>query len=163
MNVLLVAKILLLVSVANCVPLFAKRFFPKNKIRHPVDGGKRLGDGQFLFGPTKTVEGLVSSMAATTLAAYLIGLAIHVGLLVSLGAMVGDLASSFAKRRLGLAPSSKATGLDQIPESLVPSLLTASILSLSAGDIAAIVGVFLCGEIILSWALYQMGLREQPY
>ena len=32
-------------------------------------------------------------------------------------AMVGDLLSSFVKRRLKFQPSSRATGLDQIPES----------------------------------------------
>jgi CDP-diglyceride synthetase len=162
-SLVLAIKILLLVSVANSVPLFAKRFFPEDKIWHPVGGGKRLADGQFLFGPTKTIEGLIFSLAATALAAYLTGLAIYVGLLVSFGAMAGDLGSSFMKRRLGLAPSSKATGLDQIPEALVPSLVAASILPLTAGGIAAIVGVFLCGEMVLSWALYQIGMREQPY
>jgi CDP-2,3-bis-(O-geranylgeranyl)-sn-glycerol synthase len=163
MNMVLAAKVLLLISVANSVPLFAKRVVPADWTWHPVDGGTRLPDGQFLLGPTKTVEGIVFSVAATAFAAHLMGLPIYIGLMVSSGAMVGDLASSFVKRRLGLTPSSRATGLDQIPEALVPSLLAASIMPLAAGDIAAIVGVFLCGEMVLSWALYQIGLREKPY
>ena len=39
-----------------------------------------------------------------------------IGLLVAATAMAGDLLSSFLKRRLALAPSSQAIGLDQIPE-----------------------------------------------
>jgi CDP-2,3-bis-(O-geranylgeranyl)-sn-glycerol synthase len=163
MNVILAAEVLLLISVANSVPLFIRSLVFNSRATHPVDGGIQLPDGRFLFGPTKTVEGLVFSIAATALAAYLMGLALYVGLLVSIGAMAGDLASSFIKRRLALAPSSKATGLDQIPEALAPSLLAASILPIRAGDVAAIVGVFFCGEMILSWMLYQIGMREQPY
>jgi CDP-2,3-bis-(O-geranylgeranyl)-sn-glycerol synthase len=163
MNVILAAKVLLLIGAANSAPLFARRLAFDGHARHPVDGGKRLPDGQFLFGPSKTIEGLVSSAAATAIAAYVIGLGGYLGLIVSLGAMTGDLTSSFVKRRLGYPPSSRATGLDQIPEALVPGLMAALVLPLTAGDIAAIVGVFLCGEMILSWALYQMGMREQPY
>lgn len=163
MSLMLAVRVLLLVSVANSVPLFARRFVPANWSWHPIDGGTRLPDGRFLFGPTKTLEGIVLSITVTAAAAYLMGFVIYVGVIVSSGAMVGDLASSFVKRRLGLAPSDKATGLDQVPEALVPSLLVASILPLTAGDIAAIVGVFLCGEMALSWALYQIGMRQQPY
>ena len=45
-----------------------------------------------------------------------IGLDWTIGLLVSVTTMIGDLFSSFAKRRMNLAPSSMALGLDQIPE-----------------------------------------------
>src|SRR5262249_24399228 len=50
--------------------------------------------------------------------------------------MAGDLFSSFLKRRIGLGPSSKATGLDQVPESLFLLLACQPVLSLTAIDIA---------------------------
>jgi hypothetical protein len=59
--------------------------------------------------------------------------------------MAGDLLSSFVKRRLNLPPSSRATGLDQIPESLLPALVCRGALSSSGLDIAICVGVFLVG------------------
>jgi CDP-archaeol synthase len=62
---------------------------------------------------------------------------------VAATAMAGDLLSSFVKRRFGLAPSSKATGLDQIPEALFPLLACRSALSLTALDIAAGCVIFL--------------------
>ncbi len=77
--------------------------------------------------------------------------------------MAGDLLSSFLKRRLNLPPSSKATGLDQIPESLIPLLACREVVDLSAADIAVAVGVFFVGEIVLSRLFYALKLRERPY
>jgi CDP-2,3-bis-(O-geranylgeranyl)-sn-glycerol synthase len=78
-------------------------------------------------------------------------------------AMLGDLVSSFAKRRLGRATSSQALGLDQIPESLFPLLAVHQRLGLQAWDIALLVGAFLVLELWLSRLLFRLGLREQPY
>jgi hypothetical protein len=77
--------------------------------------------------------------------------------------MAGDALSSFIKRRLDLPSSSRATGLDQIPESLVPLLACRPMLPLTPWDIAASVAIFLVGEIVLSRALYRVHLRDRPY
>ena len=52
----------------------------------------------------------------------LLGFAWTCGLVVASVAMSGDLLSSFLKRRLSLPPSSRATGIDQIPECLLPTI-----------------------------------------
>jgi hypothetical protein len=77
--------------------------------------------------------------------------------------MAGDLLSSFLKRRLGLAPSSRATGLDQIPESLFPLLACRSALALTAMDIATGCVIFFVGELLLSHLFFRLGLRDRPY
>ena len=77
--------------------------------------------------------------------------------------MTGDLLSSFTKRRLALKPSSRATGLDQIPESLVPALMCWHELSLTVADVVAVVGLFFFGEIVLSRLLFRMHIRDRPY
>ena len=77
--------------------------------------------------------------------------------------MAGDLFSSFGKRRLGLAPSSQALGLDQVPESLLPLLACRTALSLTAADIALAVVIFFIGELVLSRLLYRAHLRDEPY
>jgi CDP-2,3-bis-(O-geranylgeranyl)-sn-glycerol synthase len=77
--------------------------------------------------------------------------------------MVGDLLSSFLKRRLHLASSSKATGLDQIPESLFPLLACRSALSLTTLDIAVGCAIFFAGEILLSRLFFWLRLRDRPY
>jgi CDP-2,3-bis-(O-geranylgeranyl)-sn-glycerol synthase len=92
-----------------------------------------------------------------------VGLPAHLGALVGASAMAGDTLSSFVKRRIGLPPSSRATGLDQIPESLLPLLICRLLLPLAALDIAIVVTIFLFGEIALSRVLYQAHLRDRPY
>jgi CDP-2,3-bis-(O-geranylgeranyl)-sn-glycerol synthase len=57
---------------------------------------------------------------ATSACAPIIGLEWNIGAVVGSAAMAGDLFSSFVKRRVHLPASSRATGLDQIPESLFP-------------------------------------------
>jgi CDP-2,3-bis-(O-geranylgeranyl)-sn-glycerol synthase len=78
-------------------------------------------------------------------------------------AMVGDLISSFIKRRLGFAPSSRVTGLDQIPESLFPLLACRDLLSLSGIDILAGAAVFSLGAILLSPVFHRIGIRDRPF
>jgi hypothetical protein len=102
-------------------------------------------------------------MTVTALGAPLIGLDVSIGLLVGALAMLGDLFSSFMKRRLALAPSSRATGLDQIPEALFPLLACRALLPLTAVDIVAAVAIFFLGEVVLSRILYWLRIRDRPY
>lgn len=162
MSMALIFRTLVLLAVANGTPVIVKRVFGA-RADHAIDCGMRLADGRFVFGPSKSIRGVVSSVVATALIAAAMGLTLYVGAVVALGAMAGDLASSFMKRRLGLEPSSKATGLDQIPEALLPCLLLSAIVPLTAGDIAVIVLIFFGGEIVLSELLFRAGVRDRPY
>ena len=156
------AKMLLLLVVANGVPVLGKKIFGATCNR-PLDGGLTLHDGHPLFGPSKTVRGVLLSLAATALAALPLGLDGTDGALIALLAMLGDLASSFVKRRLGRPPSSMALGLDQIPESLLPTLAFKSRLGLTTWDIAGVVFAFVLLELLLSRVLFGMRLRDRPY
>jgi hypothetical protein len=156
------AQMLLLLVVANGVPVLGKKIFGATFDR-PLDGGLRLRDGHPLFGPSKTVRGVVLSTAATALAAIPLGYDWTDGALIALLAMLGDLASSFVKRRLGRAPSSMAPGLDQIPESLLPTLALKTRLDLMAWDIAGVVFAFILLELLLSRLLFGLHLRDRPY
>ena len=162
MNMALVIRTLALLAIANGTPVIVKRLFG-TRADLAIDGGMRLADGRFLFGPSKTIRGIASSVMATALIAAAMGLTLYAGVVIALGAMAGDLVSSFIKRRLGLEPSSKATGLDQIPEALLPCLMLSAILPLTAGDIAVIVLLFFGGEIIFSELLFRAGVRDRPY
>jgi hypothetical protein len=162
MHYVLLAQLLILLSLANGSPVIAKRIFGET-CAMPVDGDVRFIDGHPLFGPSKTVRGLVASLLITALGALLLGLHIWVGLLVATIAMAGDLLSSFVKRRLHLASSSKATGLDQIPESFFPLLACRSTLSLTAVDIVVGCIIFFVGEVFLSHLFFRLRLRDRPY
>ncbi len=67
------------------------------------------------------------------------------------------------KRRLKLPASSRATGLDQIPECLLPTLACSAMLDLSILDICLIVCIFFIGEIVLSRLLFKWHVRDQPF
>jgi len=155
-------KTLILVTLANAIPVFAKRLF-EDRLAYPLDGNLKWFDGRPLFGSSKTVRGIVLSLALTAGAAPLLGLNAGIGLLAAATAMAGDLVSSFTKRRLGLAPSSRATGLDQIPEALFPLLACSWALELNALDIVAGVAIFTIGGIVLSRVFYRLRLRDRPY
>lgn len=162
MHLLAILQSLTLLTLANGAPVVAKKIFGRRFAR-PLDAGASFFDRRPLFGASKTIRGVAVSLLATAAAAPLLGLAPEVGALAAASAMVGDLASSFVKRRLGLAPSSRALGLDQVPESLLPLLACRAALALSAADIAFVVGIFFLGEILLSRLLYRVHLRDEPY
>ena len=67
-----------------------------------LDGGRTLADGRPLLGRSKTWRGLVAALVGTTLGGLALGLHWTLGLKVAAGAMLGDLAASFLKRRLAL-------------------------------------------------------------
>jgi CDP-2,3-bis-(O-geranylgeranyl)-sn-glycerol synthase len=156
------AQVLILLSLANGSPVIAKRIFGATYAA-PVDGNARFFDGRPLVGPSKTIRGIVISLVVTTLGAIALGLQFWLGLLVASTAMAGDLFSSFLKRRLHLSASSKATGLDQVPESLFPLLACRTELSLTALDIAIACLIFFVGQVLLSRLFFWLRLRDRPY
>ena len=162
MHSTVLAQLLILLAVANGSPVIAKRVLGGRYAR-PIDGNILFLDGLPLLGPSKTIRGIVASLLMTTLAAPLVRLDFKIGLLVAAAAMAGDLLSSFVKRRLGLASSSRATGLDQIPEALFPLLACRSALSLTALDIAVGCATFFVGEVLLSRLLFRLRVRDRPY
>jgi CDP-diglyceride synthetase len=162
MQAILILQLLILLAVANGTAVVAKKVLG-DAFARPLDGGAVFVDGRPLFGPTKTIRGIVLSLLATPLSASLMGLEWKVGALVAIGAMAGDLFSSFVKRRLGLPPSSMAIGLDQIPESLLPLIAAGMLLPVTLLDIVAVVTIFFVGELMLSRILFKLRLRDRPY
>ncbi|HEU0017439.1 MAG TPA: CDP-archaeol synthase [Methyloceanibacter sp.] len=162
MHEILILQLLILLAAANGTPVFAKLLLG-DKFATPLDGGALFGDGRPWFGPSKTIRGIVLAVLATTAAAALLGLGWKVGALVGTVAMASDLLSSFVKRRLGLASSSQAIGLDQIPESLFPLVAVRLLLQLSALDVAVATLLFFAGELLLSRLLYKWHVRDRPY
>lgn len=162
MQPLAIIKALILLTLANTTPLIAKRLVG-NRFSYPIDGGMRFLDGEPLLGESKTIRGVALALLVTSISAPLVGVDWRIGLRVASVAMAGDLFSSFIKRRTHLPASSRATGLDQVPESLFPLLACRKALSLTAVDIVGTVVAFVVGEVLLSRLLYKHRLRDQPY
>lgn len=129
----------------------------------PLDCGWVLPDGHRLLGPSKTWRGVVLAVTAGSVMAWLLGISPWTGLAIGVFSMLGDALSSFTKRRLGLAPSSMALGLDQIPEALLPLLAVKLLYGLEWPVILALVAAFFVLELLLSWIFFHLKLRNQPY
>jgi CDP-2,3-bis-(O-geranylgeranyl)-sn-glycerol synthase len=162
MQFLLILKLLFLLLVANGAPVLAARVLGRH-LSIPLDGGAKLADGRPLFGPSKTLRGVVLAVGSATACAPLLGLDWAVGAVVGIAAMAGDLFSSFVKRRMGLPSSGKATGLDQVPEALLPLLACSFMLDLGALDIIAGALMFFLADVILSIVFFRLGVRDRPH
>ena len=115
--------------VANIAPVLVRGRFEALAV--PMDGGRTLG-GVRILGDHKTWRGLVAGMLAGILTyavqalLYQAGVfrdlalvdygstGLAPGVLMGLGAGLGDAVKSFAKRRVGIAPGASWIGFDQL-------------------------------------------------
>lgn len=155
-------QLLILVGVSNGAPILADYLF-QQRLATPLDFDRRFIDGRPLFGRSKTHRGIGAALLATGLASAAMGLTIESGVVIGVGAMTGDLLSSFLKRRLGIAPSGMALGLDQIPEVLLPLLLVKDQFALTYDEILKLSLLFLVFELLISRILFRLRIRKQPY
>ncbi len=157
----------------------------------PMDFGRTAWDGRRLLGPSKTWAGFwcgtLLAVPIVLLEAWLIlhappdlqlvpayassvVAALPVAFLLGGGALVGDAAGSFVKRRLGLGPGARAFGLDQLPFVAVPVALGLAL------DPSVFVPVFFSWEALLwvlvltlglhalfNWVGYRAGLKRVPW
>jgi CDP-archaeol synthase len=161
-SLLAIGESVALIGAANAAPVVLK-WFLADRYSQPVDGGLVLRDGRRLLGPSKTWRGIAIGILGPACLSPLMGLPWRAGVLAGAAAMTGDCLASFVKRRIGLAASSMALGLDQIPESLLPAMSMRAYARLSAIDIILVVLVFFVGELALSRVFFRLGLRERPY
>lgn len=156
----LVAFLLLL--VANGSPILVKRVLGK-RFAYAIDGGKLAPDGYPWLGSSKTFRGVLAAIISCAIIAPLFGLPVYVGALFGAYAMLGDMITSFIKRRLGMKPSSQLFGLDQTLEAFIPLAACASYFQLDWLEILLLTFSFWFFGAILSRILFTLGIREHPY
>lgn len=138
-------KILVILIVANAAPLLTASFCPKGR-RQPLDGGRKLADGNPILGENKTLWGLLSGISAAGILSLLFGLPLVIGLLIASVSLLGDLLTSFVKRRLGLVEGGAAYFLDHLLEGALPLLLCKGLFSFSWSLSFALLMLFIgCG------------------
>jgi hypothetical protein len=155
-------KLLVLLTVANGAPVLGQTLLGQ-RFDLPLDGGLRLGDGRPLLGRSKTLRGLLLALLCTPAAAAILGLSWSLGAELALYAMLGDVLSSFTKRRLNIDTSARAPGLDQLPESLLPLLLLGPRLGLGLWSIVGTAVAFTVLEMAISPLLFRLHIRQKPY
>jgi len=155
-------ELFVMLVLANGAPVVAAGLL-KGIWSAPVDGGRLWKDGRPILGKSKTWRGVVSGALACGLFSLITGLGFIFGFMFGVFGLIGDMLSSFVKRRWGLASSARALGLDQIPESLLPMLLAMWWLPVSGWVVIGVVVLFTLSNIFASPLLYRIGIRRQPH
>ena len=109
----------------------------------PIDLGKTLPDGQRILGDNKTFRGFISGIVVGTLVGLVCSYIFSINLMpiavpASLGALLGDMAAAFLKRRLRIRPGGALPGVDQL-DFVVGSMLLVSLFSPISVTVALIV------------------------
>lgn len=117
--------------LANMSPVIFDKFKIFKSLARPIDGGKKIGN-DFVFGSSKTWRGILSGAIFGLIVAWVQALLydyeffknlsiisypdnfIIFGILAGLGAILGDLAKSFFKRRFGIKSGNSWPVFDQL-------------------------------------------------
>ncbi|MCX8204265.1 MAG: CDP-2,3-bis-(O-geranylgeranyl)-sn-glycerol synthase [Candidatus Nezhaarchaeota archaeon] len=146
--------------VANAAPLILS---PLLKVRHPVDFKLVLPNGARLFGDAKSWEGLLVGIVMGSVTGLVLGNSLR-GLVLGTGAMLGDLAGSFVKRRLGLMPGQPLPIVDQL-DFLIGALALGTFFNYTLSPPEVIVLVLVTPPIHLASnaVAYCLRLKDRPY
>jgi CDP-2,3-bis-(O-geranylgeranyl)-sn-glycerol synthase len=114
--------------IANSAPVDVSQIGFLRKYAMPIDGGMTW-KGIRILGDSKTWRGFYAGMLAGTLTAAIQGyvqpallaaypdlpvMTVDLGFMLSLGALFGDMAASFIKRRIGMKAGQSAPLMDQL-------------------------------------------------
>jgi len=148
---------------ANAVPVLAGGGLP-------LDLGKKFFDGKPIFGKNKTFRGFFSGLIVGTAAGFAeaaifqeYGSISYFGFLLSLGALLGDLAGAFIKRRLGIPPGGLLPIVDQV-DFVVGALIFA--VPLRVLHLELMLAVFIITpplHMATNFAAYKLGLKNSPW
>lgn len=154
--------LLLLIIIANGAPIILRALMGE-RLDFAIDFGRRLADNKPVLGRSKTWRGVIGAIVLTSTSAVLLGYSAGTGTQIAIYAVLGDILSSFIKRRLGMATSSMAPLLDQVPESFIPAFMLMDKFEVDFQSIIILVCVFFVLELLISSILFKLGIRKQPY
>ena len=135
----------------------------------PMDFGRKFLDGKPVFGKNKTFRGFLVGLFVGTCVGLsesaVFNYSIVFGLLLSLGALFGDLAGAFVKRRLGISPGNLLPIVDQVDfvaGALVFSLLLSSP-TLSWELALTVLLITPPIHLLTNFTAYKLGLKRNPW
>lgn len=137
---------------------------------YPLDFGKKFFDGKPIFGKNKTFLGFFAGLAVGTS----VGLVettlfpeypVLFGFALSLGALLGDLAGAFLKRRLGLAPGELLPVVDQV-DFVLGAVLFSLLLPMPTMSLELIIVVLIITppiHLLTNFVAYKLELKSNPW
>ncbi|MCE4612213.1 MAG: CDP-2,3-bis-(O-geranylgeranyl)-sn-glycerol synthase [Desulfurococcales archaeon] len=160
-------QLILPAMAANGAPVVVLRYV---KNSHPVDFNLKFLDGRRLLGDGKTWEGVTSGLVAGLVVSAIIAIFsqnagfITLGILSSIGALIGDMAGSFVKRRINMPRGAPAPLLDQL-DFYVGALLLLYIAGVQIRLVPSIIlaVVVLVLHVGTNYMAYRLGLKNVPW
>jgi CDP-2,3-bis-(O-geranylgeranyl)-sn-glycerol synthase len=132
-----------------------------------MDFGKNWFDGKRVFGNNKTFRGfffgLAIGVAVGLVEWVLFGYPLLFSLLSPLGALLGDLAAAFLKRRLGIAPGGLLPIVDQV-DFVVGAIVFSLPLAMIYWELAAAVIIITPPiHLLTNFLAYKLKLKKSPW
>ncbi|MCX8152812.1 MAG: CDP-2,3-bis-(O-geranylgeranyl)-sn-glycerol synthase [Candidatus Bathyarchaeota archaeon] len=145
---------------ANAVPVIAGG-------GQPIDFGKNFFDGKPIFGKNKTYRGFFFGLAIGIVIGLLEWRFLDYPLLLSvsspLGALCGDLAGAFIKRRLGIAPGGLLPFIDQIDFVAGALLFSLPFTSISWALAAIVLLITPPIHLLTNFMAYKLKIKKNPW
>jgi CDP-2,3-bis-(O-geranylgeranyl)-sn-glycerol synthase len=130
-----------------------------------IDLGKSFTDGQRIFGDNKTIRGFLSGLIIGAVVG-IVGFylfsddAFRISVLAALGALLGDLAGAFLKRRLKIKPGGPLPIVDQLDFVLGALLLVSPFHEITAGAAVIVVLVTPPIHLLTNIGAHLLGLKS---
>ena len=133
----------------------------------PLDFGKNFVDGRRVFGKNKTFRGFFFGLAIGVLVGltenFLFGYPLLFSVLSPLGALMGDLAGAFLKRRLDIAPGGLLPVVDQV-DFVVGAILFSLPLSIITLELAVAMLIITPPiHLLTNFLAYKLKLKSNPW
>jgi CDP-2,3-bis-(O-geranylgeranyl)-sn-glycerol synthase len=133
----------------------------------PMDFGRNFFDGERVFGRNKTFRGfffgLAVGIAVGLVECFFFGYPILFSVVSPLGALLGDLAAAFLKRRLRIAPGGLFPIVDQV-DFVVGALLFSVPLAIVSLELAvAVIIITPPIHLVTNFVAYKLGLKKNPW
>jgi CDP-2,3-bis-(O-geranylgeranyl)-sn-glycerol synthase len=134
-----------------------------------IDQGRKFIDRRPILGANKTMKGFAYGLLLGTAAALIeaavftnYGLVL-VGIVASLGALLGDLLGAFVKRRANIPPGNPLPVVDQLDFVLGALLLTSPLLELTLGAILILVIATIPIHLLSNAIAYVLRLKKRAW
>lgn len=141
----------------------------------PIDLSKRFFDGKPMLGGGKTFKGTIAGMffaflgvlALSTVfpqTADVMGTSyLYYGSLLALGAVLGDFAGSFTKRRLGIERGKSVFLLDQLDFVLGGFLVGAVLMVPTLLEVVFLLAFTMLAHVIGNWIAFFARIKKNPW
>lgn len=167
-------------GIANATPIFAKKIPYLRSWETPIDFGKSF-KGKRILGDNKTWRGFCFGVIIAGLVFFIqkylyihsdlinglvdldySNLSVWLGILLGIGALLGDAIESFFKRQLGVPSGEAWFPFDQIDYIVGGILLSSLIITLTPIQNTTILLVWFGLHLVSSYIGYLLGLKEKP-